>query len=181
MKTFEAEVVAVLAARDKHSFVTSREERVVLDLAGIPGDRHYGLLRPADSRQKFYPRGTLIANRRQISIVSLEECARIAGSLGIERIEPEWLGANLLLSGYEPLTLLHQGARLLFPGGAGLICEGENEPCRGPGKVIGAAVGNDALANVFVKAAKHLRGIVCSVEKEGSIITGERVRIITME
>ncbi|OXM82445.1 MOSC domain-containing protein [Paenibacillus rigui] len=177
MKKFEAQVLAVLAAREHGSFITQREEQLNIELAGIPGDRHYGLLRPADSRQKWYPRGTMIANRRQISIVSAEECARIASSLGVERILPEWLGANILLSGYEPLTLLPQGARLLFPGGVGLICEGENLPCRGPGKVIADALGDERLEASFVKAAKQLRGIVCSVEREGMIMPNEPVTI----
>ena len=68
----------VLLADDPSTFVTRTVPLIDIELAGIPGDRHYGLLRPADSRQKIYKRGTMIANRRQISIVSEEECALIA-------------------------------------------------------------------------------------------------------
>lgn len=178
MRTKEAYVVASLAARKAESFVTAREPRLEIDLGGIPGDRHYGLLRPADVRQSFYPRGTMIANRRQISIVSTEESALTAEKLGIEEVLPEWLGANLLLAGYPQLTLLPQGARLLFSGGVGLICEGENLPCKGPGDVIAAALGDASLAARYTSAAKKKRGIVCSVERPGSLASGETVQII---
>ncbi|PUA41237.1 MOSC domain-containing protein [Paenibacillus elgii] len=178
MKTFEARVKAVMAARDPHTFVTAREGSVTVDLAGIPGDRHYGLTRPADSRQRFYPRGTDIANRRQISIVSVEELAQIAERLGLPEVLPEWLGANLLLEGYPSLTLLPQGARLLFPAGTGLIGEGENLPCPGPGEAIAEATGHAAAATRFTAAAKKRRGIVCSVERIGTITEGDTVQIM---
>lgn len=178
MKIIEATVEAVLTTPDPESFVTARTDRFEVDLGGIPGDRHYGLLRPADSRQRLYPRGTMIANRRQISIVSVEDNADVASTLGVESIEPEWLGANVLLSGCPELTLLPQGARLLFESGAALIGEGENEPCIGPGEVIAEHCGGGPkLAAKFVKAAQHRRGIVCSVELPGTIAAGDKVRI----
>ncbi|WP_426450972.1 MOSC domain-containing protein [Paenibacillus sp. S-38] len=174
---YEARTAAVLAAREPKTFVTSREPEIPVELGGIPGDRHYGLYRKADSRQSFYPRGTLIANRRQISIVSAEECALIAEAMGIPEVRPEWLGANLLLEGYPALTSLPPGTRLLFPEACGLIGEGENLPCRGPGKEIADALQLPELAGRFIKAAKRRRGIVCSVEREGSIREGDIVRI----
>lgn len=178
MKIIEVHAEAVLLTPDPESFVTARVDRFDVDLGGIPGDRHYGLLRPADSRQKLYPRGTLIANRRQISIVSAEDNADIAANLGVDEIRPEWLGANVLIRGCKELTLLPQGARLLFASGAALICEGENEPCIGPGEVIAARCGRDAkFAAKFVKAAKQRRGIVCSVELPGAMAAGDLVRI----
>lgn len=174
----EGTVEAVLKAEDPSTFVTRRLPQIKVELAGIPGDRHYGLLRPADSRQKIYKRGTLIANRRQISVVSAEECAIIAERLGMDKVLPEWLGANLLVSGIEGLTQLPPGARLLFEGGVGLISEGENEPCIGPGKAIESLGEVPGAARRFVPAAKKLRGIVCSVEREGIIRSGESFRVI---
>lgn len=103
------------------------------------------MLRPADSRQKIYKRGTMIANRRQISIVSEEECALIAEKMNIPEVRPEWLGANILVRGVERLTELPAGTRLLFPDGTGLICEGENLPCVHPGKVIEQVYGLEGL------------------------------------
>ncbi|MBP2119457.1 MOSC domain-containing protein [Cohnella lubricantis] len=180
MRLIEAYAEAVLATPDPESFVTARTDRIEVDLGGIPGDRHYGLMRPADVRYKhLYPRGTMIANRRQISLVSVEDNADVAGKLGVEAIMPEWLGANVLISGCPEFTLLPRGARLLFESGASLICEGENEPCIGPGEVIAEHCGGDAkLAARFVKTAQQRRGIVCSVELPGTIAAGDKVRIV---
>ncbi len=167
-------VRAVLSTAKLSSFVTSQTSEITVDLAGIPGDRHYGLLRPASPRQKIYPRGTRVANRRQITIVSVEECTKIAENMGLPEIRPEWLGANIML------THLALGSRLLFAAqaGAGLICEGENLPCLGPGIQIAAFYNRPQLAKDFVKAAARLRGIICSVEREGTIATGDVCRII---
>jgi len=173
----EMKVLSVLMTRDSSSFETFAMQSIRVEVAGIPGDRHYGLLRPADGRQKLYPRGTPIANRRQISIVSAEECARIANSLGVPSIRPEWLGANVLVSGAPALSALPRGARLLFSGGTGLICEGENLPCVGPGELVERALGRSGLRSAFVQAAMGRRGIVCSVEKEGMLAPGETVRV----
>ncbi|KQO10770.1 MOSC domain-containing protein [Paenibacillus sp. Leaf72] len=174
-------VKQVLLAEEKGTFVTREVPSIEVQLGGIPGDRHYGLLRPADSRQKIYSRGTMIANRRQISIVSAEECAIIAENMGLPLIKPQWLGANLLISGIEKLTELPVGTRLLFPDGTGLICEGENLPCIAPGKVIEEAIGHAGLHSKFVPAARKRRGIVCSVECEGSIKTGDSVRVMRVK
>lgn len=171
-------VEGIYTAKDPATFVTREVPDFRVELAGIPGDRHYGLLRPADSRQNIYPRGTMIANRRQISIVSSEECMRIARQMGLPELKPEWLGANVLVSGLEILTELPAGVRFLFPDGTGLINEGENLPCIGPGKVIAEMIGDEGLARKFVSAALKLRGIVCSVEREGMIRRGDSFRIL---
>ncbi len=171
-------VEKVLFADDPSTFVTKEISRILVELGGIPGDRHYGILRPADSRQKMYPRGTMIANRRQISIVSVEECQQVADHMGVPEIKPEWLGANLLVSGIEKLTELPLGSRLLFPDGTGLICEGENEPCIGPGKEIEKAYHLEGLHKIFVPSARKLRGIVCSVEREGNISKGDNIKVV---
>ncbi|GAB6875382.1 MOSC domain-containing protein [Thermaerobacter litoralis] len=174
-------VEAVLGAWDAGTFVTQRVEAVEVDFGGIPGDRHHGLTRPAGSREPMYPRGTPIRNRRQLSAVSVEECAAIATGLGLDAVLPEWLGANLLLEGLPELTRLPAGARLLFPGGAGLVCEGENRPCRRPGEVLAALhplhPEREALPVRFVQVARGRRGIVLSVERPGRIAQGDRVRI----
>jgi hypothetical protein len=172
-------VKAVLRTAESSSFVTHQVPSITVDIAGIPGDRHYGILRPATSRQKMYPRGTMVANRRQITVVSEEECVLIAESMGLPEIRPEWLGANLMLSGLRKvITSLSLGSRLLFPEGAGLICEGENLPCLGPGKQIADFYNQPELAAAFVKAAANSRGIICSIEREGTIQLGDICTII---
>jgi hypothetical protein len=178
MQKFDINIEAVLMTPDPNSFVTASLESIEVDLGGIPNDRHYGLLRCADVRQKFYPKGTLIANRRQLTVVSVEECAEIAARLGVPKILPEWLGANMLISGYPDLTLLPQGARFIFTSGAGLICEGDNPPCLGPGKIIEAFYVQPELKARFVAEADNRRGIVCSVECPGIITNKQKAQIL---
>ncbi|MBM7646217.1 hypothetical protein JOD45_002443 [Scopulibacillus daqui] len=179
MKTLEAVVEAVLIGDHPESFITRRLEEATLEFGGIPGDRHFGMTIASNSRQPMYPKGTEILNRRQISILSAEECLLIAEKLSLENILPEWLGANLLLSGYAELTQLPMGSRILFPNGTGLICMGENQPCVLPGKVIQNIHGSrPKLAAQFVSAAFKRRGIVCAVERPGKIQQGDRVKIL---
>ncbi|MFE6079451.1 hypothetical protein ACFVQB_34045 [Paenibacillus sp. NPDC057886] len=56
----------VLLADDPSTFVTRVVPFIDIELAGIPSDRHYGLLRPADSRQKIYKRGVCSVEREGI-------------------------------------------------------------------------------------------------------------------
>ena len=97
MEKVWAKINAVLIADDPETFVTRRIPEVNLEFGGIRGDRHFGVTSKADSRQPMYPRGTEILNRRQITIVSVEELDRIAVELGVESVLPEWLGANVLV------------------------------------------------------------------------------------
>lgn len=179
MKFLSATVESVLLADGPGTFVTRRVDQVTLDMAGIPGDRHYGLTRLSGAREPMYPRGTTIRNRRQISVVSAEECDQIAQQLGLNAVLPEWLGANLLLRDFPHLTQLPTGSRLLLPGGAGLVCEGENAPCRHPGEIIQALhPAHPNLIKRFVPIAQRRRGIVCSIECPGTIVQGDRLRIV---
>jgi hypothetical protein len=138
MKELEARVEAVMVANHQDTFVTNRISHIDVDFGGIPGDRHYGITRPSDARQTMYPRGTEILNRRQLTIVSVEELSLIARDMGVDQVLPEWLGANLLISGVSSITNLPMGSRILFPEGTGLICNGENLPCKYPGQIIQA-------------------------------------------
>jgi hypothetical protein len=105
-------------------------------LAGFLGIAILASRRKANVRQKMYPRGTEIMNRRQLSLVSVEELANIASQLGVPEIRSEWLGANMVVSGYPDLTLLPMGLRMLLPRRAGFVCEGENEPCTTPKQIL---------------------------------------------
>ncbi len=174
-----ASVKAILLADNPDTFVTRRISEVNLEFGGIKGDRHFGLTSKADSRQPMYPRGTAIWNRRQITIVAEEELAKIAEILGVEAVKPEWLGANLLVSGFPDLTKLTIGSRILFPSGAALICMGENQPCTLPGEEIQKHYENhEKLAVRFVKAGYKRRGVVCAVEVPGPIQETDRVEIL---
>lgn len=172
-------VAGLYTADAPGSFVSRELAEAELEFGGIRGDRHFGVTSRADSRQPMYPRGAEILNRRQISILSREELEETRERMGIEALDPEWIGGNLLLSGYPGLTQLPAGSRLLFPSGAGLVCEGENHPCTDAGKEVERHVApKERLPQAFVKAARGRRGIVCSVERPGRIAFGDEIRII---
>nr|WP_144554511.1 MOSC domain-containing protein [Bacillus sp. X1(2014)] len=174
-----AKINAVLIADDPKTFVTRRISETNLEFGGIRGDRHFGVTSKADSRQPMYPRGTEILNRRQITIVSVEELDRIAEELGVESVLPEWLGANLLVKEFPELTKLTMGSRILFPSGAGLICMGENQPCTLPGDEIQKHYEDyEKLSVRFVRAGYKRRGIVCAVERPGIIHENDEVQIL---
>ncbi|MDY0395473.1 MOSC domain-containing protein [Virgibacillus halophilus] len=171
-------MTSVLIAQKADSFVTEKISSVDLQYGGIPGDLHFGLTKRAGAREPMYKRGTEILNRRQISIVSAEECAIIAEEMDVPKILPEWIGANIVVSGIDHLTKLPAGSRLIFPSGAGILCEGENLPCIHPGHVIQKQYPNKSnLAARFVKAAMGLRGIVGMVEHPGMLHTGDQAKI----
>lgn len=179
MEKVPAKVKAILLADDPETFVTRRISEVNLEFGGMRGDRHFGVTSKADSRQPMYPRGTEILNRRQVTIVSEEELARIADELAVESVMPEWLGANLLVKGFPDLTKLTMGSRILFSSGAGLICMGENQPCTLPGDVLQKNYeDHEKLAFRFVRAGYKRRGIVCAVERPGMIHEGDEVQIL---
>ncbi|WP_257984356.1 MOSC domain-containing protein [Neobacillus cucumis] len=179
MKKAQASIQALLIADLPETFVTRRIPKTLFEFGGIRGDRHFGITSKADSRQPMYPRGTEILNRRQITIVSEEELGQIAEELGVEKVLPEWLGANLLVKGFPGLTQLTQGSRILFPSVAGLICMGENMPCTLPGEEIQKYYeGHEKIATRFVKAGFKRRGIVCAVERPGIIHESDEVQIL---
>ena len=174
MKKRTGMVQGLYEARNQGTFVTAACPQLQLSFAGIEGDRHAGLTRPADSRVPHYPRGTEIRNTRQLTLVSVEDLQEIAAELQVAQILPEWLGANILVSGIPALTRLTPGTRLFFPGEAVLVVDEENMPCKGPGKVLQEQYTDQTdLAVRFVKAGLHRRGVTAWVERPGKILTGD--------
>ncbi|WGD31809.1 MOSC domain-containing protein [Ancylobacter sp. WKF20] len=169
---------------DGRGFLTRDVAALDLTLDGITGDRHAGAARKADARVPWYPRGAPIRNTRQVSLVALDELAAVAARLGVVEIRPEWLGANLVVEGLARLTRLPVGTRLHFPGGAALVVEGENAPCRHAGQAVaegiaemGLALPAADLALAFVTAAKGLRGLVAWVERAGALEAGAEISV----
>jgi MOSC domain-containing protein YiiM len=153
-------------------------ETVQVSLAGFEGDRHARLTRMADVRNKDVPRGTEVPNDRQVTIVAQEELARVALALDVPEVRPEWLGANLCLSGWDGLSDTARGTMLRFPSAAVLRIEAQNQPCTLPGRAIEAAYPDrDDLAPLFPKMAMGLRGLTASVTRPGRISIGDRVRV----
>jgi hypothetical protein len=162
---------------DPLALVTTPRPQVHVTLEGFEGDKHAGLTYLSGSRTPHYPRGTVIRNTRQVSLVSLEDLELVAAALGIPTLLPEWLGANLAVQDIPDLTRLPPSTRLFFPQGTVLVVEGENKPCVYPGKVIQAQYSEaPSLASRFPKAAIQRRGLVAWVERPGVIAAGDIIQ-----
>lgn len=177
---FSARLTRTLIA-DGTGFITRDVAMLKIDLDGVPGDRHAGFARGADSRVPWFPRGTPIRNSRQVSIVAADELAEIARRLGVAEVRPEWIGANLVIEGIPRLTRLPPGTRLHFPGGAALAVEGENFPCRHAGRAVAQELGSQqapqGLDLGFVQSGKGLRGLVAWVERAGELAAGSEIEV----
>ena len=149
-------------------FQTKAVPGLTVELDGIVGSRHRGWSRGACSRVPYLPRGT-----RALSIVSIEDLAEAARRLAIPKLEATWIGANILVEGIEHLSFLPRGARLFCEGGAILIVEDMNAPCRGAGAAIASHHADRSdLELEFPKRCQRLRGLIASVEHPGIIATG---------
>ena len=187
--TSQVEVAALLisppcsreerAAQGAQYLVSTPIEAVTVTLDGFAGDRHAGPTRRADARVPFFPRGTIIRNTRQVSLIAEEELAALAAALGVPAVDPAWLGANLVTRGLPQLTALPPGTRLFFPDKATLVVAGENEPCIQPGRVIAEHYPDvPTIAPRFVKAALGRRGLVAWVERAGTIRAGDTLMVM---
>ena len=149
---------------------------VAVSYAGIAGEEHAGLTRPSCSRVVAqYPKGTEIRNVRQFSVLSVEELAAIAAKMGVERIEPAWVGASLVVEGIPDFTHLPPSSRLQGPDGVALVVDMENRPCHLPAKVIDAHL--PGVGGRFKAAAQGRRGVTAWVEREGVLRLGEMLRL----
>lgn len=191
-RTLEGRIIETLIGREPplHDLATKRDfpdaaylvatpvTQVRAELDGIAGDRHAGFTRRADNRTPFYPRGAVIGNNRQVSLVSVEELDTLAAVMGVPRIEAAWLGANLVVAGVPRLSKLPPATRLFFPGDATLVVTAENHPCAFPGKQLQARFPDvPGLDRAFPTHARGMRGLVAWVERAGTIRTGDTVRI----
>lgn len=161
-------------------FVSAPVDELPLTFEGIPGDVHSGVTRKSGGREPWYRRGTELRNERQVTIVSRPELAEAAAEMGIDAIEPEWIGANLALDGVPMLSMLPASTLLFFEGGATLKVDFQNGPCKIAGTSIARHVGRPddvGLALSFVPAAGRRRGVLAWVEKPGTLTMGEKVRV----
>lgn len=174
--TGKVEAILVNSDKDDESIETSRISKVDVLFEGFAGERHSGLTALSDVRyRKQYAKDTPIRNTRQVSMLSVEDLQQIATNLGVARIEPEWLGANLLVSGIPKFTELPPSSRLLFASGGALVVDNENEPCRYPAAIVDKHY--PGSGSKFVAAAKNLRGVVGWVEREGAIAIGDEIAL----
>ncbi|WP_099826867.1 MOSC domain-containing protein [Oceaniglobus indicus] len=162
--------------RDDPELVTRPLERMPLTWGGYEGDCHAGVTRPSCSRvTSQHPRNTEIRNARQLSIVSAEDLRAIAAELGLEAIDPAWLGASIVLEGIADLTYLPPSSRLQAPDGATLTVDMENLPCQFPALTIEKA--RPGRGKAFRSAAKGRRGITAWVERCGALHLGETMTL----
>lgn len=177
-----AVITGLYLGREAATLRSTAVPQVEATLHGFAGDRHTGPTRRADARAPWHPRGTVIANDRQVSLVAEEELAEVAAALDLPEIRPEWLGANVCVRGLAPFSTLPAMTRLQLSGGVTLAVTWENHPCRGPGREVARAYGrgdDDPMAGAFVKAAMHRRGVVATVERAGVVTIGETITVVT--
>lgn len=175
--SFAGTVDLLLANPDRDTGLEKRpvpEARLLF--TGMEGDCHGGITRKSDSRMlKQYKRNTEVRNSRQLSILSAEELAEVASRMGIPAVRPEWVGANMVISGIPDLTLLPPSTRLQFPSGAMVVVDAENHPCRYPADIMAGHHPNAKKG--FVAAAMHKRGVVGWIEAEGVVRKGDAVTV----
>ena len=172
-------VAATYVAEHGH-FQTRSTAGLDLTFEGVAGDFHSGYTRRSGGREPWYARGTEIRNERQISIVSPDELAIIAGRMGISEVKPEWLGANLLIEAVPMLSMIPAGTLMFFQGGVTLKVDAQNGPCRVAGRAVaeGAGMADHEVGSLsFARSAKRLRGLVAWVEKPGRIEAGAEVSV----
>ena len=151
-------------------------EQMDLSFKGIADDGHSGMTRASCSRVKAqYPRGTKIANTRQVSILSSEELEEISDTLGIDEFDPAWIGASIILRGIPDLTHLPPSSRLQAGSGATVVVDMVNRPCVLPARVIEHEAPGHGKA--FKAAAVNKRGVTAWVEREGTIKVGDILRL----
>jgi hypothetical protein len=169
--------VYIMSGENDQESVAQAELDVFMD--GIAGDRHYGATLKSNSRSPFYPRGTVIRNSRQVSILSAEELEKLAARLGVAEIKAEWLGNNMVVSGIPDFSHLPPSTRLIFSSGAGLVVEAQNFPCKGPAQLIQSYYPEvPEFDKAFLREAMQARGIVAWVERPGRICPGDTVRVL---
>jgi len=159
-----------------NSLKSTALDEVFASFAGVRGEAHAGLTRASDSRVlSQYPRDTKIRNVRQLSIVSAEDLQAVADTMGLDAIDPTWLGASMVIQGIPDFTYIPPSSRLQTEAGTTLTVDMENLPCHLVSKVIVDETG--ATKTPFKLAAKGRRGVTAWVEREGVLRLGDQIKL----
>lgn len=149
---------------------------MTLGFGGMEGEVHSGLTRPSCSRVlKQYKRNTEIRNVRQLSVVSAEELSEIAATLGLDAIDPAWMGASVVIAGIPDFSHVPPSSRLQSARGCTLTVDMMNLPCQFPARTIETA--RPGHGKAFKSAAAGKRGVTAWVEREGVLRLGDPVRL----
>ncbi|MEL7164199.1 MAG: MOSC domain-containing protein [Pseudomonadota bacterium] len=147
-----------------------------LSFDGIANAPYGGRTRPSCARvTSQHPRGTEIANTRQVSMVAAEDIAAVAAALGLDRIDPTWMGATVVVEGLSDFSHLPPSSRLQSENGTTLVVDIENRPCHHPGMTIARHHGD--VGKDYKTAAKGRRGVIAWVERPGTLRIGDRLRL----
>lgn len=162
--------------QNRSSIRAERVTHIRATYAGFDGDYHAGLTRAACVRvSNRHPKGTELANTRQLSILSQEELAEIAVSLGLDQMDPVHLGASMVIEGIPDFTHIPPGSRLQAENGTSIVIDVENGPCNFPAREIEKnAEGHGAG---FKAAARGKRGVTAWVEREGDLQIGDTLTL----
>ena len=151
-------------------------DETMASFEGIAGEHHSGVTRPACTRVRMlHVKGTEIRNTRQLSVLSSEECAGIAETLGIETLNPEWLGATIVVSGIPDWSHVPPGSRLQNSALTTITIDLENGPCNLPGKEIEVDAPGHGMG--FKAAAQGRRGVTAWIERPGPLAVGDTLRL----
>lgn len=160
----------------KVTLCSNPQDALQLGFEGPSGECHGGITRPSCSRVKLqYPRGTEIGNARQLSILSVEEMSATAAEMGIDRIAPEWTGANIVIEGIPHFTKIPPSSRLIFENGTSVVNDMQNGPCKFVAEEIEKHYPGQGLR--FPSVAREKRGICGWVERPGTLSIGMEVRL----
>jgi hypothetical protein len=174
--TAEVTWLGVVTSMDRKELLAESRSALDLTFEGVAGSVHGGALREACSRVKAqYPRGAMIRNERQLSIVSEEELAQIAEAMGLDHLDPARLGATMVVRGLPDFSHLPPSARLQAPSGATVWVDMQNRPCQLPARSIAKVAPEEAKG--FKPAAKGLRGVTASVAREGRVAVGDTLTL----
>ncbi len=150
--------------------------RLVLGFDGPQGEAHAGLTRLSCSRvTMLYRSDTEIRNVRQVTIVSAEELAAIAGQMGLASLDPRLLGATMVVEGIPDFTHVPPSSRLQGPDGATLVVDMENLPCTLVSREIEAV--HPGFGKRWKPAAMGRRGVTGWVERAGTLSVGDSVAL----
>ncbi|SEN78369.1 MOSC domain-containing protein [Palleronia pelagia] len=165
-----------VAHRDRPAVDGAPVDIMPLDFGGMAGEHHAGVTRASCSRvTALHPKGTEIANVRQLSILSQEELDAIAADMGTAPLDPAWLGASLVVKGIDDFTHLPPSSRLQGADGATLVIDMLNQPCQFPAMSITEARGD--VGKTFKQAADLRRGVTAWVERPGTLRLGDTLRL----
>lgn len=174
--SLEATITFLGLNTDGKDLSTSAVKAVEVAYSGFVGDSHSGLTRASCARvAKQYPKNTEIRNVRQISALSAEQLSEIEKKMELDVLQPEWVGANLIVKGIPDFSKLPPSSRLIAANGTSLVVDMENAPCKFPGDYIDQHV--PGKGSTYAKSAQGRRGITVWVEREGSLSVGDTLRL----